>query len=131
MGAGKWQAPCRQETSPSRIGRWVDRPADPGRPLRYWQETVRWWTISISALPPAAKGGVMHTLLTGEIGGGQSTAIIGRQKLSALGGIGAGRAASRGNTVLSHGRVFTTATGQRLGGLSFTAYDCFGAAAKD
>ena len=64
----------------------------------------------------------MHTLLTGEIGGGQSTAIIGRQELSALDGIGAGRAPSRGNTVLLHGRVFTTATGQRLGGLSFTAY---------
>jgi uracil-DNA glycosylase len=26
---------------------WVDRPADPGRPLRYWLELGRWWTISI------------------------------------------------------------------------------------
>ncbi|MGA3180224.1 MAG: hypothetical protein ABSF38_07785, partial [Verrucomicrobiota bacterium] len=26
---------------------WVDRPADPGRNLRYWLEPGRWWTISI------------------------------------------------------------------------------------
>jgi hypothetical protein len=51
----------------------------------------------------------MNPLLAGEIGGGQSTAIIGRQKVSAPGGIGAGCAASRINTVLLQGRVFTTA----------------------
>jgi len=64
----------------------------------------------------------MNRLLTGEIGGGQPAAIKRPQKLSALGGIGAGRAASLRNTVLLHGRVFITARWQLIGGPSFTAY---------
>jgi hypothetical protein len=65
----------------------------------------------------------MDTLLTGEIGGGQPAAIKRRQKLSAPGGIGAGRAASPRNTVLLHGRVFITARRQLIVGHSFTAYE--------
>jgi hypothetical protein len=64
----------------------------------------------------------MHALLAGEISGGQPAPIKRRQKLSAPGGIGVGRAASRRNTMLLHGRVFTTARWQLIGRPSFTAY---------
>jgi hypothetical protein len=51
----------------------------------------------------------MNPLLTGEIDGGQPATVKHREKLSAPGGIGAGRAAARRrNAALLHGRVFTT-----------------------
>jgi hypothetical protein len=62
---------------------------------------------SITPLPPAAKGGVMNTLLPGEVGAGQSAPIKRRQKLSALGGVSPSRAATRRNIVFLHGRVLS------------------------
>jgi hypothetical protein len=51
----------------------------------------------------------MNPVLAGELGGGQSAAVKHREKLSALGGIGAGcPAAIRRNAVLLHGRALTT-----------------------
>ena len=65
----------------------------------------------------------MNPLLAGEICGGQPAAVKRREKLSALGGIGAGRAAATGrNAALLHGRVFTTARWKLIGGPRFTAY---------
>ena len=64
----------------------------------------------------------MNTVLAGKIRGGQSAVVKRREKLSALGGIGAGRAATRRNSVLLHGRVFTTTRRRLIGGLLFTAY---------
>ncbi|MGD1084642.1 MAG: hypothetical protein ABSA47_07820 [Verrucomicrobiota bacterium] len=51
----------------------------------------------------------MNPVLAGEICGGQSAAVKRREKLSALGGIAAGGATTWRNSVLLHGRVFTTA----------------------
>jgi len=64
----------------------------------------------------------MNPVLTGELGGGQSAAVKRREKLSALGGIGARGAMTRRNSVLLHGRVFITARSRLIGGLRFTAY---------
>jgi len=77
----------------------------------------------VPALPAAAKGRVMNPLLAGEIGGGQPAAVKRRQKFSAPGDIGAGRAATWKNTVSFHGRGFITARWKLIGGLSFTAYN--------
>ena len=65
----------------------------------------------------------MNTVLAGKICGGQSAALKRREKLSALGGIGARRAATWKNTGSFHGRVFITARWKLIGGQPFTAYD--------
>jgi len=64
----------------------------------------------------------MNPVLAGEICGGQPATVKRREKLSALGGIGAGRATTRTNSVLLHGRVFITARWKLIGGPRFTAY---------
>jgi hypothetical protein len=51
----------------------------------------------------------MNTRLAGKIHGGQPATFKRREKLRALGGIGAGRAAAkRSNAALLQGRVLTT-----------------------
>jgi hypothetical protein len=85
-------------------------------------DKCRGWLAPITALPPAAEGGVVNAMLAGEIGGGPSAAIKRRQKLAASDHISAGCPATRRNSVLLHVRVFITARRRRIGGRCLSAY---------